>query len=87
MTEPLDMSKDPDRFQPDVGPTSPLDPAADPDRFDPAASGPTRGRTLPELLGPGAQEEPRDSMTWLIGLLGVIGFLVVVSLLIQFGSR
>lgn len=87
MTGPLDMSKDPDRYQGDVGPTGPLDPAADPDRFDPAASGPTRGRTLPELLGPGAQEGERNNMTWLIGLLGVIGFLVVVSLLIQFGAR
>ncbi len=87
MTEPMDMSKDPDRFRPDNGPTGPLDPRADPDRFDPAASGSTSGRTLPELLGPGAQEDPRDTMTWLIGLLGVIGFLVVVSLLIQYGAR
>ena len=39
MTEPMDMSKDPDRFRPDngpagpAGPAGPLDPRADPDRF------------------------------------------------------
>ena len=61
-----------------------LDPAQDPDRFvkpevDPAIS----GRTLPEMLGEGAYEEKRDNLTWLIGLLSVIGFLVLVSLLLS----
>ena len=58
-----------------------LDPAQDPDRFDPAASS-GRGRTLPELLAEGAQED-RDNRTWLVGLLCVIGFLVLVSLLLS----
>jgi hypothetical protein len=82
VTEPLDMSKDPDRFV--VGaepayPTGPLDPALDPDRFDPA------DQTLPQLLGKGAYEDERDNLQWLIGLLGVLGFLVLVSLLLQLG--
>lgn len=60
MTEPLDMSKDPDRY--------------DPERDS---------RTLPQLLGEGAHEERRDNLAWLFGLLGVIGFLLLVSLLLQ----
>lgn len=60
MTEPLDMSKDPDRFV-----------------------APGEGQTLPELLGEGAQEGERDSMNWLIGLAGVLGFLLLFSLLVQ----
>jgi hypothetical protein len=52
MTEPLDMSKDPDR-------------------------------TLPELLGEGAHEGERDNATWLWGLLGVLAFLALVSLVIS----
>ena len=72
----LDPAQDPDRFDPDREPVDvgPLDPALDPDRFD---------RTLPQLLGKGAYEEPREGMEWLVGLLGVIGFLVVVSLVIS----
>ena len=62
MTEPLDMSQDPDRFD-------------------------TAGKTLPELLGEGAQEDKRDNITWLIGLVSVIGFLVLVSLLVQLRSH
>jgi len=57
--------------------TEPMDMSQDPDRFDPA------GQTLPELLGDGAYEDTRDNITWLIGLACVIGFLVLVSLLIQ----
>ena len=80
MTEPLDMSKDPDRFVPDAGPPpGPLDPALDPDRYDPQG----RGRTLPQLLGEGAYEEPRETWTWLFGLLGILLFLVVVSVLLS----
>jgi hypothetical protein len=60
MTDPLDMSKDPDRY----------DPARD-------------DRTLPEMLGEGAHEDRRDNHTWLLGLLAVISFLVLVSLLVQ----
>lgn len=55
----------------------------DPDRFDPVKEGGLSGRTLPELLGDGAHEGERDNRAWLSGLLAVIGFLVVVSLLLQ----
>ncbi|HWG93475.1 MAG TPA: hypothetical protein VNU66_04515 [Mycobacteriales bacterium] len=79
-TGPLDMSQDPDRYDPardtgPAGPTGPLDMSQDPDRYD---------RTLPELLGEGAFEEPRETSQWLLGLLGVIAFLALVSWL--FGS-
>jgi hypothetical protein len=57
--------------------TGPLDRSQDPDRFDPA------DKTLPELLGEGAQEDERDTLTWLLGLAGVVGFLVLVSVLLQ----
>jgi len=40
---------------------------------------------LPELLGEGAQEDKRDTRAFLYGLLWVIGFLVVVSLLFHLG--
>lgn len=77
MTEPLDMSKDPDRFDAATAPSGPLDPVADPDRFD------TSGRTLPQLLGEGAYEGERDNATWLWGLVGVLAFLALVSLVIS----
>lgn len=81
MTEPLDMSKDPDRFAHDEVPKpAALDPALDPDRFDGSAVG---GSTLPELLGEGSYEDERDNLTWLLGLVGVIAFLVLVSLLVR----
>lgn len=81
MTEPLDPSKDPDRFDP-LGLTVP----------DPEASGlggspepvVLRGdETLIELLGEGAQSDPRDNLLWLWGLVGILSFLALVSLLIQ----
>ncbi len=55
----------------------------DPDRFDPAKeqSSPGQGQTLPELLGAGAQES-RDNWQWLYGLAGVLGFLLLVSVVI-----
>jgi hypothetical protein len=75
MTEPMDMSKDPDRYVEQVSPPGPLDPAADPDRF--------RGQpTLPGLLGEGAYEEPRETLDWLLGLLAIFAFLGLVSLLV-----
>ena len=61
MTEPLDMSKDPDRF-------------------DGSAVGES---TLPELLGEGSYEDERDNLTWLLGLVGAIAFLVLVSLIVR----
>lgn len=91
---PLDPAGDPDRFDP-AAPAAPtdtgsidwvLDPSHDPDRFaPPLRSG--QGETLRELIGEGAQEEPRDTWTWLIGLGAVIGFLLLVSLLAQLGNR
>jgi hypothetical protein len=77
MTGQLDPSQDPDRFVPTDEPVGPLDPAADPDRFAPD------GRTLPELLGEGAYEDERDNLTWLLGLLGIVAFLVLVSWLLS----
>ena len=41
------------------------------------------GRTLPELLGEGAYEDKRDGVTWLWGLVGVLAFLAIVSLIIS----
>ncbi|HUR14721.1 MAG TPA: hypothetical protein VM097_09560 [Mycobacteriales bacterium] len=75
---------DPDRFDPDreKPPTAPdatpLDPAADPDRY--------RSPTLPGLLGDGAQEDERNNVTWLIGLVSVFAFLAAVSLLVRLGN-
>jgi hypothetical protein len=94
---PLDMSQDPDRYDPasDVVPAGPLDMSQDPDRYDPASDGvpprqldPARDpdrvdRTLPELLGAGAFED-RETSQWVLGLIGVIAFLALVSWL--FGS-
>jgi len=72
----LDPDRDPDRFDPSREvPTGPLDPAADPDRF--------RAPTLPGLLGEGAFEQERSSLTWLLGLLAVIGFLGLVTALVH----
>jgi hypothetical protein len=92
-TEPLDMSKDPDRFDPDAAGrsddpvTGPLDMSDDPDRFDPDAAVEVqrRGRhgNLVDLLGDGAQVDRRDNLTWLLGLVSVLGFLALVSLLLQ----
>ena len=76
----LDPAQDPDRFDPtrEPEPVGKLDPALDPDRFG-------AGSTLPELLGAGSQEEERDNLSWLVGLVTVIGFLLLVSLLLQLG--
>jgi hypothetical protein len=86
MTTPLDPSQDPDRFVAGPEERGPLDLSKDPDRFQPEEEVPTRrgrGETLTELIGDGAYEDKRDNVTWLIGLAGVIGFLVLVSLLLQ----
>jgi hypothetical protein len=81
-TRPLDLSQDPDRFQPDdhprvVEPTRALDPAQDPDRFLP----PGQGQSLTDLLGDRAYEEQRDGYQWVAGLLGVVAFLALVAFL------
>jgi hypothetical protein len=81
----VDPSQDPDRYDasrdepvpPDV-PAGPLDPSLDPDRF--------HSPTLPGLLGEGAHEEKRDTMTWVYGLLGVFAFLLLVSVLAHLGN-
>lgn len=83
---PLDMSRDPDRFDPDrepvvrATPDGPLDPKKDPDRYRP----PGQGQTLTDLLGEGAQEGKRDNYQWAVGLAGILVFLLLVSWL--FGS-
>ena len=77
----LDPDKDPDRYdaaRDEAAPAGPLDPAADPDRY--------RSPTLPGLLGEGAHEDERDNLVWLVGLVSVLGFLVLVSLLVRLGS-
>ena len=78
----LDMSQDPDRYDPareepvpDV--PRPLDMSQDPDRYLP----PGQGQTLKDLLGPGAQEGDRDGYQWIAGLLGVFAFLALVAFL------
>jgi hypothetical protein len=73
----LDPSQDPDRYDAakDVAPAGPLDREQDPDRF--------RRPTLPGLLGEGAQEDERDGLTWLVGLVSVFAFLVLVSVLVS----
>jgi hypothetical protein len=86
VTSPMDMSKDPDRYDPardSAEPVfdpadhpaiaEPLDPAKDPDRF--------RGQDLTDLLGPGAQVEDRDGYQWVAGLVGVMLFLALVAFL------
>ena len=76
----LDPAQDPDRYDAssDAAPAGPLDPAQDPDRY--------QAPTLPGLLGEGAFEEKRDTMTWVYGILGVFGFLLLVTLLAHLGS-
>ena len=77
----LDPGQDPDRYdaaRDDAPPAGPLDPAGDPDRY--------RSPTLPGLLGEGAHEEERDNLVWLVGLLSVLGFLLLVSLLVRLGN-
>jgi hypothetical protein len=84
MTQPLDPSKDPDRYAPGPQDSGPLDLTKDPDRYQPPeVTSRGRGETLTELIGDGAYEDKRDNLTWLVGLAGVIGFLVLVSLLLQ----
>ena len=76
----LDPGQDPDRYDPSLDEplVGALDPEADPDRY--------RSPTLPGLLGEGAQEDERDNLTWLVGLVSVFGFLLVISLLVRLGN-
>ncbi len=57
-----------------------MDPALDPDRIDATA---VERSTRPEPLEEASYEGARDNLTWLRGLVGVIGFLVLVSLLVR----
>ena len=88
-TRPLDLSQDPDRFEnglagePDAPPELPrgLDPRHDPDRFLP----PGQGQSLTDLLGKaGAHEDDREGWEWVYGLLTLLAFLAVVSLLFTY---
>lgn len=75
---PLDMSKDPDRYDPAADVTAvggPLDRSLDPDRYRP----PGQGQTLTDLLGEGAHEDKRDNAQWAVGLLSILAFLAFVS--------
>ena len=82
-TRPLDMSQDPDRFDPDEHPRmievpeSPrVDPREDPDRHLP----PGQGQSLPDLLGKaGTHEGERGGYQWAFGLIGVFLFLALVA--------
>ena len=85
-TGPLDMSKDPDRFDPtsSFDPTAsasvvgPLDPARDPDRMP----RPGEGQSLTDLVGKArAHEDERDNYAWAYGLIGVLIFLGLVAYL------
>ena len=86
-TGPLDMSKDPDRFDPNASfdPTAslsvvgPLDPARDPDRMPRAGE----GQSLTDLMGGRARahEDERDNYAWAYGLIGVLVFLGLVAYL------
>lgn len=80
----LDPAGDPDRFVPDAAvppaPVGPLDPALDPDRFVPDAAGDPSGKDLTELIGKERSfEEERNPYTWVLGLVAVVAFLAVVS--------
>ena len=76
----LDPAQDPDRYdaaRDEAPPPAALDPSADPDRY--------RSPTLPGLLGEGAHEDERSNLTWLLGLVVMIAFLLIVSLLVRLG--
>ena len=94
---PLDMSQDPDRYDPareDV-----FDPDEHPRVVEPApelARGldprddpdrflpPGQGQSLTDLLGKaGTHEGERDGYQWIAGLLGVLAFLALVAFLFQ----
>ena len=86
MSAPLDMGQDPDRFDAAPPTAAPLDPDLDPDRFG-APGRPGDGLTLTELPGDGAQEQEREGFAWAFGLLGVLGFLLLVVLAVKvFGA-
>lgn len=72
---PLDMSKDPDRYDPAQDSSPGLPPQVG------GHSGPDQDRTLPELLGDGAHEEERAGLEWLAGLAAVVVFLALVAYL------
>ena len=95
-TRALDLSQDPDRYDParDSGPVfEPADhprvvePVAHPRALDPRHDPdrylpPGQGQSLPELLGEaGTHEGDRDNYQWALGLLGVFVFLGLVAFL------
>ena len=91
MTVPLDPAGDPDRFDPtrSESPDGPLDWALDPDRYDPAQDlqpplplGRVGGRssTLPELIGKDASFQDSPSpYVWVLGLVGIVAFLLLFA--------
>ena len=94
---PLDMSHDPDRYDPDRNDTAVFDPEAHPrlveapqehprgldPRDDPDRFlPPGQGQSLTDLLGKaGTHEGDRDGYQWIAGLIGVFAFLALVAFL------
>lgn len=88
---PLDPAQEPDRYDPvrDDGVTRPLDMSQDPDRYDrsgqsprePLVLGRTGGtrQTLPDLLAEGSFDDKPSPYLFLLGLLGVVSFLLLVA--------
>lgn len=98
-TRPLDLSQDPDRYDPSRESAPVFDPDEHPRVVEPPQSPrgldprkdpdrflpPGQGQSLPELLGQaGTHEGERDNFQWAFGLLGVVAFLALVAWL--FGS-
>ena len=88
----LDPAQDPDRYDPSRDAALPpgrLDPALDPDRYDrsgqsprePLKLGRTGGtsQTLPDLLAEGSFDDKPSPYLFLLGLLGVVSFLLLVA--------
>ena len=84
-TGPLDPTLDPDRFDPTLidghrlgehPPTATSRPEVGAGSFAPGES---TSSTLPDLLGEGSYTEERDTWTFLIGLIGVLLFLALFS--------
>ena len=96
---PLDMSQDPDRYDPDRDSGPVFDPAEHPRVVEPAPEllrdldprddpdrvlPPGQGQSLTDLLGKaGTYEGDRDGYQWIAGLLGVLAFLALVAFLFQ----
>ena len=62
----------------------PTPPRHGPREPDPAADAARTDLTLPELLGQaGTQEDERNNVVWVVGLLAVLVFLAVIALVVS----